>query len=1148
MSWFKKHWKTIRTVAEILSGTYFFFEVNKRVGFSAVWKKLNTTPKLPGLPAVRGEESSPTYSWDGIKTTFGPGLPVPFVYGRHAVGGTVIYTDVFATTVAGAIDDELRIVLALSEGPIHRIGDLSAAEVDRLGAIGTSLPPGPPIPDHIRINDNLLDHTAAVPGARVYLRPGTLDQRALPSNPFRGVTSVDSPSGRLDEANDTIIVTSVGDDLLTTVGFVFSFPSGLYAQDPQGNQSAYPVTLALSWRPQGATTWRNFYQVNQPSLLLPPVVMGGSGPRTDPLLFTIGANLGQQGAPGQAQPIEVRVVRQTASGGGTGGAVSNCQWRNVSYNADHILQYPRVALLGLELAAGARFAGGLPNITVRLDGLQVRVWDAVNGFSPRCWDVPAAPFDFGTRPPGRNNAWIALDFATADWGLGKWLGGNGEGLDLPSFRRWAAFCDTDPSPLDPWNEAGFCCDLVGDTPKPAWDWFLTILSTGRAAPVYRNGKLGVAYQYRDAHGDAGISVPAKVATQLFTSGNVEDLEVTWLSKGDRSTTLIYQYLDEDKLYAQTQLSVPDIEAGTNDPAALRTEQARAETNQAFGVVRRAQLWRQGIFDHRANRLLRRQVAFKTGRWADGAEVGDLFELEHELLRPFGAAVPISGLVLVGGTAVSEVSIDHAPPGSGSIVIRGPDGAPILRTFVDAEPVSGFAVSLSAPVTVGNGAACVLSDTGNLTETYQVVSIGREVDGKRQIIALQWVPEVFDPVTRADYDEGVSTDDDLGPPPPEQRLGAPQASDVQVVPRRDGSSAIRWTRPANRGGARARVFVRDHAGGAWLLAGETADSELVWRGFTPARTYDVSVCLEGPSGDGPGPDAGTIASFTAEEFPPFAPPPITNARASLLDEFLLLQWDDQDQRDLAYYEVRVGSCWASAPVLWRERAPRALLAHPPGAALPLLIAARSSGGLYGQPVKLIPPSWAPPSRVQVASLDDFATSPGGTHTGTQWNSGGHYIELQAGVLSGTYESPVLDVGYQGPIYWQVAIDREEHDGALIGDLHFPIGGGESRWRTVTTRPASPARPGSDWQTKISDLHMPIGDMPKTLRLGGNVGEVGSHTRVFVESKFEFNGSFGSYVEHSDRVVVARKMQVRLTFSRRKAAFSARATALKLYGYV
>src|SRR5690606_6377672 len=116
----------------------------------------------------------------------------------------------------------------------------------------------------------------------------------------------------------------------------------------------------------------------------------------------------------------------------------------------------------------------LPNITARCDLALVRVWDEENGWSPRCWDVPAAPFDFNTYPPGRNPAWCLLDYLLARWGLGRWL--TEADIDLPAFRRWAVFCDQDPNPGDPWGEASFTIDIVGDQPRPAWEWVLTFCS------------------------------------------------------------------------------------------------------------------------------------------------------------------------------------------------------------------------------------------------------------------------------------------------------------------------------------------------------------------------------------------------------------------------------------------------------------------------------------------------------------------------------------------------------------------------------------------------------------------------------------------------------------------------------------------------
>lgn len=1207
-------------------------------GISYLMQSLSPRPKPPGVPAERGDSSSATYAWDGIQTNFGQGFPVPWVYGRHAVGGQVIYTDVFATTIGGVLDDRLKLVLALSEGPIQAIGDVVASDIDNLGGlVGTQ--PGLAIPDHIRVNNNLLPKNATAepvlnvlltnvwappaptgsgdllevwnggtqvgllqivairnaqktdidtvlisgacvpgnqlrywngsgtgtatvqtvasvvrvntsPGARVWIRPGSLEQTPLPSNPFRGTSVTFSPSNQLNEVNDEAVFTLTSNEELSTVGFVISMPGGCYSLDPQGNTAPYPVRFDFYWRFVGTTTWRGFYNVGTFTQVTTRIV--GSTPRLGPLLDSWGADFVQPGTPGINGPVEVRMVRRTPSGGT--GSVSQAVWRNVFFNTAHVLRYPRVALLGLELSAGARFSGGLPNLHVRVDGIKVRVWDATNGFSPRCWEIPAAPFNFMTQPPGRNPAWVLLDFLTSPWGLGKWV--RDADLDLPSFRRWAAFCDSDPSPSDPWGEAAFQVDLVGDAPRPAWEWVLAICAAGRASPVVRNGKIGVVYQYRDAHSDGGVSVPAKTTTQLITSGNCERVQVTWLPKSNRPTAYLVQFLNADQLYAQDVLPVEDAEGTLNDPAAMRKDEWRPETLQAYGVTRPSQCFREGVWRHRVQRLIRRELAFVTGRWALAAEVGDLIDFESESLRPFGADVPLNMSIRVGGTGVFEVTLDHTLAGTETqIVLRDRDGKPQRRTItaIVNDPLSGEdrIVQFAGAVDVDPGAPCVVGLVDKTVETYEIVSISLQKDLKREVRAVQWVPEVHDEITEDMFVLGVGEDVDAGDEAREQLLdqpeqeGEPTIETVRVIPQRDGTHLIAFAKPINRKNSLARVYMRDADLGLWVLIAETAAESVTFAHFVPGRSYVVAVCLEGVHGQHALPEEGAQVLFVAEEFPPFAPPPITNARAVALDDFLLLQWDDLDVRDLTYYEVRIGTDWASAPVVHRARAARALLGNPPGGGA-ALIAARSSSGLYGNPVRLTLPTWTPRNTKSVLAVNDFATSPAGTHSGTQWNATLGCIELVAGGVSGTYTSAEQDVGYQAPVYWQVRVDRAELELTPVAELVHLVGSGEALWRTVNGRPASPAAPGTDWQDTVAAGTLTLEDLarhPERL-VHGHAGEVGTHTRVLVESRFEVSGVWSAWTEHADRTVVARKMQVRLTLSRMSAVrHDVRATALR-----
>lgn len=1211
-------------IVQALIATAVSFAVNYAL------QQLLPRPKPAGLAAERGDQSSATYAWDGIATNYTQGFPVPWVYGRDGVGGTVISSDLLAlTSTDGVLDDRLRIVLALGEGPIAAIGDTPAAELDDLGGDVSR-----PLPSDIRVNGNLLESTqtaitvrqivltaswtgtepavgdtlfiydaagvvqqgtlqvrgfnnaqktdidclelsvippalspigaagqrvrfldAAVigqatiqsafntlrlvgsPGARAWIRPGDLDQSPLPTNPFRGSSVAFSPQAALNEVNEEAIYTYEGTDEISTVAFVVAFPAGLYAQGANGALAQYSVVLRASWRPVGSTTWRSFYRPQGNGSFLSDRIVRAA--RFSTLLDSFGGDLTRTGDPPVAGPIEVRLQRLSPGGGSD--TSSACVWRNVSFNQAQILAYPRVALLGLELTAGARFAGGLPNVKCRIDGLLVRVWDEAEGFSPRTWNVPAAPFDFMLHPPGRNPAWILLDFLTAPWGLGAYL--TDQDLDLASFRRWAAFCDSDPSPSDPWDSPAFQCDLVGDTPRPAWEWVLAICAAGRATPVYRNGKLGIVYQYRDAHGDAGIAIPAKTVTQLITAGNCQDVAVTWLPKANRFNVLQYQFVDEDQDYAQNVLTVPDLESSMDDPASLRPEEWRPQTVQAYGVTRRAQLWREGVWSHRITRLVRRELVFTCGPQVLAAEIGDLIDFEHELLRPFGTDVPVNMCVTKDALGVNQIEVDHVVVGATQIVARGEDGVPITRTItgiVVSGSISRLTVS-GSPVTLKKGATCVVGLTSKLTETYQIVAITLQKDLRREVRALQWVPEVYDEITPTEYADGgfdVQVESVLRQPNPDAE---PSIEDLRVTALHGGQHEATWARPANRPGASTRLYLRDQDRDTWTPIGETAGEAMLVSGLTPGRSYTIAASLQRSDGEWQFPDVATQVDYAAEEFPPSSPQPLSNLFVLDAGDHVLVSWDPQGARDVVGYELREGSDWTSGRVLYTGSTPLVrLLSAPLGGSA--MVAARSSSGLYGPPRLLTLPDWKPRGTVQAAFLNDFATTPGGTHSGTAFGSG--VIALTGSLLSGTYESPELDLGYQAAAWWQVSVDTRELDLLTVDEAQFEVGSGEARWRTANGRPASPAAPGIDWETAVDDVAVLVDDLPASRLVHGLVGETGSHTRVLVESRFFAGGVWSSYARHGDQWRSASKLQVRLTLQREDARYQPSVSRLRL----
>lgn len=1101
---------------------------------------LSPRQRAGGLAQERGDDTSQTYAWDGIKTNYGPGLPIPWGYGYHGLGGQVVWTDSQASRQSPqySIDDRLRLIVSLCEGPIHSIGE-RGGEIDFMGGF-VGAPLGPPLPVGILINGNVLAGIPTTsPSAAAWIRPGTHDQSPLPA-PFTGISEVTTLNEEL-RLSQGVIFTYPDDFEVQQVSFVISMPAGAYIQQPNGQlTSLVGVNVQFQFRFAGLS-WS--------------VAVGGAVAAGGPFVgayaqtFHVQLPIAPGGGATQTKgPFEVLVTR-TGTPPGTNES-SQMLLRDVIVRRPHTLRYPQEAIIALELQAGARFSGGLPQLVIPTKMALVRVWDATNGWSPRCWDVPAAPFNFNTYAPGRNPAWCLLDYLLARWGLGSYL--TEDDIDLPAFRRWAAFCDTDPNPADPWGEPAFTVDIVGDRPRPAWEWVLAFCAAGRAAPVWRNGKLSVVYQYRDEHGDAGITVPAKAVTQLITSGNCEDVSPKWTSKSQLPTVYLFQFLNEDKNWTQDPLPVEDDEGSLNDPSVLGKDQYKPETIQAWGVTRPQQIFREGRWRHRINRMVRRELTFKTGPWALGAETGDLIDFAHEVMRPFGTDVPTTMQVLVGtDVVVDAITVDHkigSVVGS-AIAARGPDGAPVHIAVLSKTPTTvdgkdATQLFLDGVPDIAKGATVVFGLADKLVETYQIVAITLQKDLKREVHCIQWTPDAYDPITLEDY-EGTS---------PPATLLAPQSGDeppppvlglsVQFEP--DGGQQVSWAPPANKVGTEARVYFRDtgREDASWQLAGVTTERTMRIRGLLVGHAYEVSVCLQNNRGDTVLPDLGDRLEFIPQEFPPWQPPSVTGVRATLMEDYLLVEADELGQGDLAYFELSMGTSWAARRVLMRERMPRFYLPEP-AAGPQLMVAARSTTGLYGNPVAIGNPNWMPVCSIAELDEDDFATAPAGTHTGTEWNATDEVIELQDGVFVGTYESDELDAGYQGPFHWQVRYDAGEVDLGTIGEDLGLVGDGDARWSTIEGRPASATQPGIDWRDLIGDDEGPIGDIPADELVGGHIGEVGSHTRVLIESRHYVDGAWSGYREHTDRVVVASRMQVRATLSRRAETYR---TTIKQLRYV
>lgn len=1210
---------------------------------------LNPQPKVPDVPQERGDERSATYSWGGIQTNYGQGFIVPALYGVHGTGCQVISTEVFGISS----NSRLNVLLAISEGPVHRIGDTIANGQDFLGTITTSPVSNGPVPGLIRVNDRLMSEgstgvqawaferatsgglpvplvnfddlnendeifawrlvgstyqqvtgtcrvvrisgTSQVPfiyfdsvpsawqalldggtqlrltngasptlaslfrmqvvdysletlqpettGAWCFLREGSLLQEPMPWV-FEGTSVNFAPNlDLLDFGDQAVFAYSSGDDVVRRVRVGIAAPVGLYQQTQQGGLEQVLVQFQVHWRFEGEQAWREF----ENGAAGMSITGESQSPASTSRVFYIDA--------GAAGSIEVRVRRVT--GNGDTYTQSATVWSDVSFSTGYVLSYPRTALLGVSMESNARWSGGLPSFLVVCEGIKVRMWDPEEGWSDRTWDVPTeAPFDWCSYPPGRNPAWILLDFLLAPWGLGAYL--TEDDLDLESFARWAVWCDRDPDPSTPWGEAQFTCDVVMDNARPAWEWVLTICACGRASPVFIDGKIGVVYEYRDAHSNgSSISVPAKSPLQLFTSSNTSDLTVTWLPRATRPTTFIYQFLNEQTDWRQDVFPVEDPEATFNDQTELFPDQYRPQQVQAFGQTRVSQLFRDAMYRHRVGRLITRRVDFKTGRWALAAQIGDLIEVESEVLRPFAGATAYdtadsySGILFAGGDDVTQVTVDHLIEStSGAIVMRGPNGEPVHATWssIDSTLTLGgrtcTILNLDDPVTVVSGTPCAWGEPDKIVEPYLIVATVLNNDLTIGVTALQWVEEVYDDVTLAEFvdapaalslTEGVT--EEAGTPTEPKVRG----NSIAIVANEEGTHTITFGRPVMRQLQPARVYVRLQSDGRWSHIGTTEGNSVTTPLLVPHRDYEVSVALESFDGDAPLAEQGVRVRRSAPEFTASAPQPVTGLACQSIDAGIRLTWNASHARNLVGYEVRAGSQWNGARQIYRGSDNSVLLSPPPLDST-LMVVAEVRSGMQSQPVAISACTWSPRCSKAFVDQDEIGTGLLGTHSGTQIDGTSSWLELEPGEWEGTYTSGELDAGFSAPFLWRVELDHHELSGVLVDDVTERLDSGEAAWRTVDGRPASTGSPGVDWSRSVDDFTGTVDSYAGEM-VHGPIGSIGSHTQCLVESRY-YDGSWSEWAAHVDGIRVASKAQFRVTLRVESLDYESQVHALRI----
>lgn len=1069
----------------------------------------NLVESLLPDPPDRGDDTSPTYSWQGVQTSSGIGFRIPEIYGRHVVGGQVIGADVevgsLGTRTTG--DREvLNLHLALGRGPIHKVGGIGY-DADGLGDLWED--PRLPLPQDIRVNGVRLLGS----GATASVRLGNLFQSPILG--FERSRSSQPVNEDFERRGDKAVVVAGSTDATRLVVRI-EFPTGLYREDGNGARHAEVVEFDLEYRPRSSLQGL-FWSIPQRIRVAPPTA------RSTAFSHWYTFDVNSNDVPG-FDGYEVRLTRRTESGDVRNTApdaiIDSARWSELITRIDYYFAYPGIAQLALRIVASDRLQDGQPEVQIPVEGRLVRVFDS--GVSAvlsteRYWDAPEAPDPYGgiwSHPPGRNPAWIALDILTTKPGLGD----KGFVPNLNWFRDWADFCDQD----DGLGGALCTCDIVFDRGENAWDALERVFRAGRAS-IVRHGRIVQGhYDYRDAHGRGTNVVPARARATIVCSSNLADFEIHYLETSQRPNVLQVSFLNEALDYEQDPLPVEDPAATWNDPSVVRAEPIRKREMDMFGVTRESQVVREALLIHARNRLVRKRVRFRAGIEQLAADVGDIVGVQHDAFRPWGErsvyfscrlAEDTSGtrtlvldrdLVVTDGPHSVIVQViapagSAAAPITGYIIAEGNGAYPAgtaLATSANQDPVDVVAKSVAVVGEWDGDDAGVGTAYG--VEDFEILRRSLQEDGSCVFEARQWVPEAFDAAAPA-APLGELVDVEAEYAPPDVLAPSIEQLDVSVVElqrsARSGGHLVRWTMPEGLAGRPARVFIEDGAG-APDLVGESATGEVEVFGLDPALVYRVQVVPMDQRGTFGDPRGATAWEIQPPEWRPSAGTVVSDLVATDVADGVLLRWAKIRNPQLLGYEVRLGAVWNGARVLAEVSDPEVVLRDlVPGVAQQILVRARFDGGCDSiEPASVTVTPAVPEGFLEVATVERLTGSlTGYDSAGVEWTSGDRLV-LEAGALDGyLYDAPIELTG-EVNAEWRLQVDVEVAEEALVGDDDRPVGDPEECYADVAGRAPSAVRPGDDFGTlDDDDIELGADELP----VYGPQGIYGEYARVVVE---------------------------------------------------
>lgn len=921
-------------------------------------------PKTPnyGTNGDGLDEGSPTYGWNGIANTQDVGTPIPIVYGMHRVGGNII--NQYIRTDGDK--EYLNLLISLSEGEIENI-------------------------DTIEINEN---PSANFDDIILTKRYGTNSQAQIAN--FNDSHDLKPLNANLTK-NNAYVYTTVNIDItafelkLTCVGGLFK------SNASSGALESWAVTYQVEYKLHADGSYTNFGSTT---------IDGKSRTDLRRIFRKAGLAVGQ---------YDIRVTRTSDDSNLSPMLQGDLYLKGVDEIAqDEPLIYPNVALLGVEALATDQLSGSTPTVTSLVKGVKVSIpavltaeggtavawddyyWDPLNSSFKLLADDSALYWDGTTYviAYSANPVWCFRDlFTNIRYGLGGYI--TTSNIDAVQLLEMAKYCEEKVSDGKGGYEKRFRLDVVIDSATKAIDLLTQLSATFRCFTFYSNGAIKLKID------------KAESPVQMFGMGNIisESFVQSWKSIKEIPNVIEVQFTNKELNYKQEVISVMDeasIAAG--DPI-------RKKSLRLF-CTRISQAIREGKYALNLAKCIHRTATLKAGIDAIACQAGDIINVAHDV-----PAWGIGSGRVQADSATTLVKLDQPVTLENAktykIMIRFADDT-IEERYINDGAGTYTEVNVSSAFTnaPANFDVYSIGEENKIVAPYRIVSMKRAENSEVEITAIEYDADVYntDIIVLPDNNYSALT------------LAVPDIENLTLTERlvKLGDGTIEnaidvwWTNPVTSNYVltldKVRLFISDNNGYSWTPLGETIGSSFSIIGnLIDGVNYKVAVVSIGYN--------GKVRSITSSPTATIqligksaAPANVTTFLVNQSRDRLYFGWSEVTDLDLAGYEIRYGSSWVTGFSIAAGLKGNNLiiLDFRTGNAQSFWIKAIDTTGNYSATPKEAVVTIDNIPFTNIIQSYSEQTAWGGTKSNV--SKVGDNLEIDATFLSGTYVTPVRDVGY------------------------------------------------------------------------------------------------------------------------------------------